>query len=370
MLVSGELPATASLPAAGELSVPAGSQLQWIGEILGGASSEDPALQYTKTTVGGSDVYRFTLTKSRTAQIEVPIADDQPFDGTTYTSALAWTATSAVPEVRLNVRVPQAAQIATAQVGAALQPGDAGYSFYTKTFTNVKAGDKLDLTAAYSIPAVGAAPKTATAASGSNSIVPIVLVIVVVGAFAGLAVGVRRKMVGASADDESAVRAAKASATKSVRSARADSSDAIAGANSRPGSSAGRTPMTGKAKRNLVTGVIVGVLIIAAVVMGLQNTRPQMSGDTISQTFGGGEPCATANISIAAPDRGDPRKTAETLFAAIKPITGLTTATYNVKTKSIEIGYCESKSSEVALRQALAPTGMVSENGAATAPVQ
>jgi hypothetical protein len=242
-------------------------------------------------------------------------------------------------------------------VGAALQPGDAGYSFYTKTFTNVKAGDKLDLTAAYSIPAAGAAPKSATAAGGSNTVVPIMLVIVVVAAFAGLAVGVRRKMLGASADEESAVRVVKATGAQS-------------GTNRQPDSSAGRAPMTGRAKRNLVTGAIVGVLVIAAVVMGLQNTRPRLSGDTISQTFGGGEPCATANISIAAPERTDPRKTAETLFAAIKPITGLTTATYNLKTKSIEIGYCESKSSEVALRQALAPTGMVSENGAAVTPVQ
>ena len=72
LLVSGELPATASLPADAQLSVPAGSGLQWIGEILGGASADDPELKFTKTTVNGNDLYRFTLTKSRTAQIEVP----------------------------------------------------------------------------------------------------------------------------------------------------------------------------------------------------------------------------------------------------------------------------------------------------------
>ena len=86
LLVSGELPATASLPADAQLSVPAGSGLQWIGEILGGASADDPELKFTKTTVKGNDLYRFTLTKSRTAQIEVPLTESMAFDGTTYTS--------------------------------------------------------------------------------------------------------------------------------------------------------------------------------------------------------------------------------------------------------------------------------------------
>lgn len=39
----------------------------WIGEILGGPPAEDPQLPYVKTTVGDMDIYKFTLTKSRTA---------------------------------------------------------------------------------------------------------------------------------------------------------------------------------------------------------------------------------------------------------------------------------------------------------------
>jgi len=51
MLVSGELPPGTKLPAEAELSVPAGSTLLWTGEILGGATSEDPSLTCT-TGVG------------------------------------------------------------------------------------------------------------------------------------------------------------------------------------------------------------------------------------------------------------------------------------------------------------------------------
>ena len=107
---------------------------------------------------------------------------------------------------------------------------------------------------------------------------------------------------------------------------------------------------------------------MAAIVVGAQTTKPKATGDTISQTFSSGEACATATIPLAVSADADPSKTAETLFAAIKPIPGLTTATYNRKTASIDIGYCESSSSEAALRQALAPTGMVASGGAPMAP--
>lgn len=42
----------------------------WIGEILGGPPVEDPQLPYVKTTVCDTDIYKFTLTKSRTAQFD------------------------------------------------------------------------------------------------------------------------------------------------------------------------------------------------------------------------------------------------------------------------------------------------------------
>jgi hypothetical protein len=367
LLVSGELPATASLPAEAELSVPAGSQLQWIGEILGGASADDPELKYTKTTVKGSDIYRFTLTKSRTAQIEVPITEGLAFDGTAYTSSLAWTANQDVPEVGLNLRVPQGAVIATQQAGVTLQPGDANYAFYTKTVKNAKAGDQLALAVAYSLPAVAAASaQQSAAASGSNSIVPIALVLLVLAAFVGLFIAVRRKMAGSPDDgEESASFEAARSGAKSSSSVEAAGAGARYSAKTAAaGSSAGRRPLTGKAKRNLVTAVITAVLIVAAVAVGMTTTRPRALGDTISQTYSSAEPCATAKIALTVPNGADPSKTAEAMFAAIKPIPGLTTATYNIKTGSIDIGYCESSSSEAALRQALATTGMVAAGGA------
>ena len=57
LLISGQLPGSVTLPAQAELAVPAGGELQWIGQILGGAASADPELQYAKRTVGGWSMF-------------------------------------------------------------------------------------------------------------------------------------------------------------------------------------------------------------------------------------------------------------------------------------------------------------------------
>ena len=360
LLVSGELPASVSLPAEAQLSVPAGLELQWIGEILGGASSEDPELKYTKTTVNGVDLYRFTLAKSRTAQIEVPTPAGQAFDGSTYTASVLWTAAQDIPEVRLNLRVPQAAQITTPVAGAALVPGDAGYSFYSKTVNNVKAGDQLGLAVGYSLPAVVAGTPAGSAQAGGSSAVPIMLVLLVLAAFIALIIAIRRKMA-PSASDDGGQSEARSSASRSPQSVEAT----VTGAKS----AESRHMLTGKTKRTVVTAAIIGGLIVAAVIVGVQTTRPQLTGDAITQTFAAGEPCAHATIAIAVSDGADPRKTADALFAALKPLPGLNTASYNPKTSSLDIGYCESSSSEAVLRSALDPTGLVAVGGAVAAPV-
>jgi hypothetical protein len=198
--------------------------------------------------------------------------------------------------------------------------------------------------------------------------VPIVLVLLVCAAFLGLIVAVRRKMAGSPVATDERVAGADSRQGASERSAELDDHD------SRPSSkksvSAPSAPLSGKTKRNLVTAAIIGALVVVAVIVGVQTTRPQGTGDTITQTFAAGEACANASFPLAVTNGADPRKTAETLFAAIKPIPGLTKATYNVKTKSIDIGYCESSSSEGVFRDALAPTGMVAASGAAVTPAQ
>jgi len=364
ILVAGELPQATPLPAEAEFDVPAGTELQWVGEILGGSPDADPELKYSKSTADGIDRYRVVLNTSRIAQIEVVVPEGQTFDGTAFTSTVDWTAVRDAAEVRLNIRVPQAATIARPVDGATLVAGDAGYSFFTKTFTDVKAGDRLALAAVYTLPAAAGADTSSQQGTTSGSVVAIVLVLAAAAAAAGITMGVRRKL------------AAKAGeVTRPADAGEQASDDAEYGegpigegrdgeADDGPDLSENRG-MSSSLKRNLSTGAIIVVLVIAAVAVGSRSTRPQAIGDTISQTFSAGEPCETAQIPVA--NAGDPEDTAKRLFAALGTMTGLNAATYNIKTQSIEVGYCESQTSEDAVRRVLQSTGLVAVGGSTVA---
>jgi len=357
--VIGTLPEATPLPAQAQLSVPAGAQIQWIGEILGGDPANDIQLTPTKTTVGGADVYSFTLTKARTAQVEI-ITPGPAFDGTSYTSSVNWIATQDIPEVRLALRLPAGAQIASPTPDASTIPGEAGFEYYVRTLNNVKAGDALALTAVYTVPA---APAAAPTGSNSGQTATVIIVVLLVLAGAALVFSLRRKVGGGSADDDEyeddtdsdADTTADAAPSKrpAVASASKESPDAE--------ESESAPPRSNVARRNMVTAVIVVIMIIIAVVLGMQAGKPQVIGDSITETYSAQEPCATISVALATAGDDDPAGTGKTLFDAIRPLAGLTTATYNFKTSSLDIGFCESETSEEAIRAAIAPTGLLAE---------
>jgi hypothetical protein len=124
-------------------------------------------------------------------------------------------------------------------------------------------------------------------------------------------------------------------------------------------------------KKAILTVVIVAPIFVLAVIVGAQAAKPKFDGDTITKTFSQGEPCATATIPLNLSGGADPLDVSESLFAAIKPVKGLNSATLNLKTSSIEVGFCESSANEGVIRTALLPTGLVAEGPADPAePVQ
>ncbi len=120
-------------------------------------------------------------------------------------------------------------------------------------------------------------------------------------------------------------------------------------------------------KAILTLGIIVPIFVLA-VVIGAQAGKPTFEGETITKTFSQGEPCATATIPLDLTGAADPRDVSENLFAALQPVKGMNSATLNVKTSSIEVGFCESSANESVIREALLPTGFVA--AAAAAPAQ
>jgi hypothetical protein len=359
MLVSGRLPASAVLPAQASLSVPAGSRLQWIGEVLGGETSADPALTYKKSTEDGVDVYRFTLSKSRNAQVEMAASGAQAFDGTRYTPSLSWRAVQDVPEVKLNIRVPQNAQVAQGVVGAVKLPADEGYTYYSKTFKNVKAGDRPDLTFAYT---VSSATPAAVTTPGS-SVVPMMAVLLLIAAASGvLFVAVRRRLRPAPAATAKAGGAGSsgrgAGSSNSRQRVRAPSEPAPGQARHAADEPGGRRLSAG-ARRALVALAIVAAIVGVAAIAGRETTKPQFVGEKVTQVFAQGQPCETATIALSLPGGQDPAATAERVFAVLKPVTGMNTATFDPKTSSLEVGFCGTTTSEKAVRDAVATTGLL-----------
>lgn len=119
-------------------------------------------------------------------------------------------------------------------------------------------------------------------------------------------------------------------------------------------------------KRNAVSVAIVAVFVLGAVIVVGQTTRPTMTGDSITREFTTAEPCVTALIPLNVDPSADPQEAADAIFSAIAPLRGLTSGTYDIKGASLEIGFCESETSESAIREAIAPTGLLGEGGASS----
>lgn len=152
LLVAGTLPTDTPLPATAQLLAPAGAQPQWLGEILGGDVNADPSLEASTTKRDEYDVYTFTLSQSRTAQLEALVSNATKPDGKDLKATLNWPAWEAADEVRLTLRLPKGAKITKSAEGAELFTTDPTANYYSRTFTNVKAGTKLSMSVSYNEP--------------------------------------------------------------------------------------------------------------------------------------------------------------------------------------------------------------------------
>lgn len=360
LLVSGDLPPGAKLPYKAELAVPAGTQIQWIGEILGGPPSADPALTYAKSTVNGMDVYAFTLTKARTAQVEGIVQPMGAFDGANYTSALKWTAWQAVPRVAVMTRVPQGAQIVQAAPGATLQPGE-GYGYYTKTVENVKAGEVVDLTFSYSVAAASAGGGTTAPVSDTTVLVLFgVLLVCSVGA---LVFALRRKL----AVKNDTIEKARPGRTK------ASAPEAPAPAASRRGKVPAEVAVPVAKKVNMLVPTIVIVVLFAVGMVAITgaNAKAQVIDGKITRGFGAVSPCTAASVAVIANEGVDLASQGGQLIDAFEGKEGVGDVTLDIARSVVDVAFCESLQSEESVRQILSGTGLVTVGAApvAAAPV-
>lgn len=351
LLVSGELPSTATLPAEVELSVPAGSEIGWIGEILGGPTTEDPDVKYVKSASGGTDVYRFTLTKSRVAQIEVAVPGVDSFDGSTYGTTLKWVASQDVPSVRISARVKMGAKIVDASPGATMMPGESGYTYYSKSVPDVKAGAPVELAFTYMLPATGQSGSTAAASGGQETLV-LVVVLALLGAVA-VGIGVRRKLARKRAAAEAIEPNAKPKAPRGATDAADIEAEDVL-------EDAAEPDRTGRLrKRYLVMGITAVGVAVVVFALANQPTPSQFIDGKLKKSFGAPTACTSVSIPLTPEEGVDLAVSGGKLMDALEGLPSLGDVTIYLDPPSIDVGFCESSLTEEAVREALASAGIV-----------
>lgn len=90
LIVTAIIDPAASLPTSVTVPVPAGAVLLWSGELLGGNPMDDPFREATREEAGEMDLYTFTVSETRLAQVEVAIGSPT-FSGNRVSGTLTWT---------------------------------------------------------------------------------------------------------------------------------------------------------------------------------------------------------------------------------------------------------------------------------------
>jgi hypothetical protein len=348
ILVTGTLPNAVKLPAEVELAIPAGSKIQWAGEILGGDPAQDPAVEYKVATKGELDVYTFTLTKARIGQIEVLSSSIFSAGNGVTNSSLSWTNHVDVAAFSIYTRVPQSAQIIQAADGAVLEQGSGGYSYYGRVLKDVKANTPTTID--FSFKASAAAPAGGAAAGSDNStFVLFVLFGLVAGGGFFFIRAINRKMRLRTATEPEPARVSTASKSASVKSA--ERNDETPDADEGPAVSRRVNPAL------IISGVVIAGIVIAGFMASGTSSDVQVLPDGFAQEFAAGDACGTLTLRLTeVPTKSSAKK----LFDAVKVVEPLRAMAYTNDPR-IEIGFCESTTDAKSVQAALAVTGLTGE---------
>lgn len=356
LIVGGNLPQSTKLPVQVSLPVPAGTQLQWAGEILNGPPENDPTVTPVTTTVDGRDIHTFTLTQSHVGQVEVAMPPSG-FDGvSTYMPNITWISNQDVSSVEASVRIPRGSTIASPAEGAALEPGPEGYSYYTKTFKDVSAGDELKFTFAYTAPAAPAQAAPAAGSGGAGAIVPIAVFLVLVGAGAFIALKVSQKMAAKRAGaqpvmidepDDAAFEPAHADVQPQADHDVQD--DAVEPATGSPS----RSP------RPIVVAVGAVVVMVLAFVVVAQSTKPQVVNGTITRSYPGVGACTSTTLDLTPAAGVDLASSGDKLVDSLATVESIGDVTLYIAESRISVEFCTSSTNEQRIKETLAATGLV-----------
>jgi len=187
MFVTATLPEETPLPAEVEVMVPAGREILWAGEILGGAPENNPRAQYRRIPYNDNfEIVRTILLQSRILQLEVSAFGKlTPRDE--FTEALVeWQAPNEIPVVRLGVIVPAGSAITTGPVD--ILTGSVGENniAYYREHRDVATGDDFELR-------LGFATGGATATQEHRGVLFPIAVAVILAVVTGILLAIKAK---------------------------------------------------------------------------------------------------------------------------------------------------------------------------------
>lgn len=131
LIVVGTLPEDVPLPATLRLPLPAGTQVWWSGEIVGGGPQNDIPRENKIVEVDGGQAVEFSLEETRVGQYEGPHLPTV-VSGGRRTAKLDWIQTVPASSLQLSVRLPAGAQNVEIKPAPAGVPArnDSGESLY------------------------------------------------------------------------------------------------------------------------------------------------------------------------------------------------------------------------------------------------
>jgi hypothetical protein len=154
----------ATLPVTVAVPVPAGATVLWSGEVLGGATDDDPVRETTKETVGDMDVYTMTLEQSYTAQVELQLPAATA-SGSRLGATLTWTNPGEEGPVSAAVIIPAGAtdvELSPAVAGET-STNEAGETLYPLTGARLAQGAAVTIEASWATGGSEAAPGAGSA---------------------------------------------------------------------------------------------------------------------------------------------------------------------------------------------------------------
>jgi hypothetical protein len=190
VIVGVSLPEQVQLPATVRIPVVAGMQVDWAGEILDSAASQDPQRAFTLKDGAGGQYAEFEISQSRKAQVEL---SGLPLSATGggFSAAVDYVQTAPAPVTGFSVRLPAGAREASITPPPAGSPdqNEAGETLYTLPSAELGEGETVRVAVSYST----GTPTPVAAQSTDSSAIIVLLLVALVLAVGVLLVVVRRQ---------------------------------------------------------------------------------------------------------------------------------------------------------------------------------